>query len=135
MLCQICEYLDDPKNQGLRLWENDNLVLFLHLAAINPGHCLLVPKKHAVSINSIPNNVQAELLSLAPQLAQAVSRAVDADGYNIYIANGPVAGQSIEHAAVHLIPRHIDDGFSFALRNNENTIDIEDFKEKLLKRL
>lgn len=84
---------------------------FLLESPINPGHTLLVPRRHVGGLTGLPPAELTHLMALAPHLAQAVARALDYDGYNVHIADSGCAGQIAEHAAIHLIPRLGTDGF------------------------
>ena len=46
---------------------------------------------------------------LVPRLARAVLQATGAQGLNLVINNGKVAGQTVDHGHWHLIPRFEDD--------------------------
>jgi diadenosine tetraphosphate (Ap4A) HIT family hydrolase len=35
------------------------------------------------------------------------------DGVNLYLADGPAAGQTVFHAHLHVLPRHVGDGSGF----------------------
>ena len=46
---------------------------------------------------------------LVPRLARAIQAATGADGLNLIVNNGQVAGQTVFHGHWHLIPRFIGD--------------------------
>jgi diadenosine tetraphosphate (Ap4A) HIT family hydrolase len=76
---------------------------------VNPGHTLLIPKRHVSRFTDLKDN---ELLSFAHllkdvQVVLTAQRPVD--GFNIGINEGNAAGQTIEHLHVHLIPRFAGD--------------------------
>lgn len=98
------------------LYEDEQVIALLDIAPITPGHTLLVPKAHHVSLTTVPPALVAHLFALAPRLAQALVRACDGDGFNLFLANGDCAGQTVPHAHLHLIPRSGTDGFAWGWR-------------------
>jgi histidine triad (HIT) family protein len=50
------------------------------------------------------------VFDVARQVAGAMERALDADGFNLFQANGEAAGQEVFHSHVHVVPRKADDG-------------------------
>ena len=56
-----------------------------------------------------PTAVAAHAGSLLPRLCRAIRAATGADGINVIINNGRVAGQTIDHCHWHIIPRFRDD--------------------------
>jgi histidine triad (HIT) family protein len=89
----------------------DDLVLaFLDIAPLNPGHTLVVPREHHCSITTVPAPTLARLLQVGAAAGAAVMHAVKADGFNLHLANGSVAGQVVPHAHLHIIPRFPADG-------------------------
>ncbi len=115
MDCVVCRIVAGQEPADI-VFEDAELLAFLDLAPLNPGHLLLAPKQHYSSIAAVPQAVRARLLELGPALAKAVLRATDADGYNLLIANGSCAGQLIAHTFMQIIPRHPHDGLVLPAR-------------------
>ena len=100
-----------------KIYEDDLILGFLDIAPINPGHALLIPKTHHVSLTTVPAACLDRLMNMAPRIAQAIVREVDGEGFNIHLANGKCAGQAIPHVHLHLVPRGVADGFSWGWRS------------------
>lgn len=98
------------------LFEDDLVMAFLDIAPINPGHLLVIPQEHHESIASVPEAVAGRMMHVAGRLGTAQRRALDADGFNLHLANGACAGQVVMHAHLHVIPRHPEDGFHWGWR-------------------
>jgi histidine triad (HIT) family protein len=92
-----------------RVLEAEAAVAFLDVRPINHGHVLLVPKEHHATLADLPDEAAAETAALLPRLARAVIKATGAEGLNLIVNNGRVAGQTIDHVHWHLIPRFADD--------------------------
>ena len=107
--CIFCRIVrgEIPSN---KIFENDQVLAFLDISPWSEGHSLLIPKEHFARLDQCSPSVMSALARQLPHLAQAISQAVQADGYNILINNGPSAGQLVEHVHFHIIPRKAGDG-------------------------
>ncbi len=93
-----------------KIYEDENFLAFLDITPVNPGHALLIPKKHYENLYEIPSQTLNEILPIIKKIAIAVKNGVNADGINIGMNNGKAAGQLVPHAHFHIIPRFQDDG-------------------------
>jgi histidine triad (HIT) family protein len=96
-------------------YEDADVVGFLDIQPVNPGHVLVVPRQHFESLEDIPHALAMHLFEVAMQLAPIVKHVADADGLNIVVNSGAAAGQDVFHYHVHVIPRRPDDGFDIPL--------------------
>jgi len=95
-----------------KVYEDDEAIAFLDIHPVNKGHVLVVPRKQYRNIFDTPEETMAHLIVVAKRVAKAVKEAVKADGVNIVMNNEPAAGQMVtDHVHLHVIPRHIGDGF------------------------
>jgi len=95
-----------------KVYEDDESIAFLDIHPVNKGHVLVVPKKQYRNIYDTPDEVLAHLMVVAKKLSCAIKEATKADGINIIMNNEPAAGQMVtDHVHLHIIPRHIGDGF------------------------
>lgn len=94
-----------------KVYEDERSFAFLDIKPINPGHTLLVPKKHFANIYETPDDVLVGLAPTVKKLSIAVKKAVKADGVIVSMNNEPAAGQVIFHAHIHIVPRFKNDGY------------------------
>ena len=76
---------------------------------VSLGHTLLIPRRHVASLFGL---TMVEWVELGQMLVRARTALLDEfhpDGFNIGINDGPVAGQTVSHLHVHLIPRYRGD--------------------------
>ncbi len=92
------------------VYENDKVFAFLDINPINKGHTLVVPKEHHDDMLSTPDALLAEMMTTTKNIAAAVVKAVNADGFNIGVNTKRAAGQLVFHTHFHIIPRFEDDG-------------------------
>jgi len=89
---------------SFRVYEDAAAFAFLDIAPAKPGHTLVVSKRH------VPHALSdaAALAGLAPAITAVgglLTERLSADGMNILSNVHGVAGQSVFHLHVHLIPR------------------------------
>ena len=86
---------------------------FLDIRPVTPGHLLVIPNEHVVSIRDVPATCANQMFDVARRLAQVLSESsiVRADGVNLFVADGEAAGQDVFHAHIHVIPRFPGDQF------------------------
>jgi histidine triad (HIT) family protein len=99
-----------------KLIETETVVSFLDIAPVNPGHCLVVPKRHAATLLDLNDEELTDCVLAARQLARAVMEVTGSPGLNLLQNNDRCAGQVVPHVHFHVIPRSPDDGFNFGWR-------------------
>lgn len=112
MDCLFCKIVGGAL-PAARVLETDQAVAFLDIHPVNPGHVLLLPKAHHATLSELPDDLAAALAAQLPRLCRAVRTATHADGLNIVVNHGAVAGQTIDHVHWHIIPRHARDAVNW----------------------
>lgn len=93
-----------------KIYEDENCLAFLDITPINPGHTLLVPKKHYENLYDVPDELLSQMAPIIKKLAVAVKQGMNAEGINVGMNNEQPAGQLVPHAHFHIIPRFSNDG-------------------------
>ena len=76
---------------------------------LNPGHVLIVPRRHVASWFESTTPEREEILRLADDARRILTGRHSPDGFNLGINDGAMAGQSVPHLHLHLIPRYRGD--------------------------
>lgn len=107
--CIFCKLANGeiPTN---KIYEDENFTVILDLGPATRGHALILPKDHADCLFDLPDETAAKILPLAKKLGCKMVDKLGADGLNVIQNNGEVAGQSVMHYHLHLIPRYKNDG-------------------------
>ena len=92
------------------IYEDTNVRVILDLNPATRGHALIIPKEHFADIYEITDEVSACIMPVAKRVVTKMTEIVNCDGYNIIQNNKEVAGQTVFHYHVHLIPRYKGDG-------------------------
>ena len=103
------------------LYEDEQFRVILDLGPAAKGHALILPKEHYANIYEIPDEVAASAMKLAKKMAGVITEKLNCYGFNIVQNNGVVAGQTVFHFHMHLIPRYEDDGQTIGWTPGEPT--------------
>ncbi len=112
--CIFCRIIggEIPSNT---IYEDDTFKVILDVNPASKGHALILPKEHYANIYEIDEEVAGKAFQLAKKLAAHMTAVLKCDGFNILQNNGEVAGQTVFHFHIHLIPR-------FAEEKNEDIL-------------
>lgn len=92
------------------LYEDELFRVILDLGPAAKGHALILPKDHYANLYELPDETAGKVMMLAKKMAVQMTEKLDCDGFNLVQNNGEVAGQTVFHFHMHLIPRYTDDG-------------------------
>jgi histidine triad (HIT) family protein len=87
-----------------KLYEDDDTLAFLDIMPRSEGHALVVTKEEARDLFDISPQALAKVMEVVRKLAPKIRDAVGAQGVLIAQFNGPVAGQTVFHLHVHIVP-------------------------------
>lgn len=102
--CPFCEIAATASHERVVL-ESTHAFVIKDGFPISEGHTLVIPKRHVGSFFDLNEVEQSELLMLLAQARDSLKAELGAIDFNIGINDGPLAGQTVAHCHVHLIPR------------------------------
>ena len=88
------------------LYEDENFKVIMDASPATKGHALVLPKEHYANIYEIDPEVLGKAVQVGQKVIQHVTPILNCDGYNLLQNNGEVAGQTVFHFHLHLIPRY-----------------------------
>ncbi len=92
------------------VYEDDDVVAFLSIEPIMPGHTVVIPRRHSATFDGASAEDVSKLFLAVHQLGGKLRDFVQADAYNVGLNCGAAAGQVIGHTHAHIIPRKSGDG-------------------------
>lgn len=105
--CEFCRIVSDDGNSYI-VFEDDLTISFLDNRPLFPGHCLLIPKKHIITVNDLDEVTRNTMFSNMQFINRVVEKAMDAEGTFVAINNK--ISQSVPHLHIHIVPRRKKDG-------------------------
>ena len=112
------------------VYEDELVIAFLDIVQATKGHTLVVPKTEYSDIFDVPEDVLLHVMRVAQKVSKAISIAFQPEGMNILSNNGAVAGQTVFHFHLHLIPRYQREEIKISLKNNMSDLNTNDYKER-----
>ncbi len=94
---------------SITLYEDDDVKVIFDAGPATKGHALVIPKMHYANVFEIPEELLAKAHIVAKKIAKALKDATGCEGVNILQNNGEMAGQSVFHLHIHVIPRYKGD--------------------------
>lgn len=117
--CIFCQIVSGTIPSS-KVYEDDKVMAFLDITQTTNGHTLLIPKKHVRNVLEMDQETARDLFVQLPKIARAVQKTTGAAGMNIINNNEEVAGQTVFHAHIHLVPRFdSNDGISINYTTHE----------------
>ncbi len=115
------------------LYEDDKFRVILDLGPASRGHALILPKNHYANLYELPDETAGEVMKLAKRMASQMTERLGCEGFNLVQNNGELAGQTVFHFHMHLIPRYHDDGQKIGWKPQEITQEeLEEIRKQIV---
>jgi histidine triad (HIT) family protein len=106
--CIFCKLANGviPTNS---LYEDDVVRVIFDASPASKGHVLIIPKQHFDNVYSLDDDTAAHIFQVAVKVAGTLKDVLNLEGLNIVQNNGEIAGQTVFHFHMHIIPRYKGD--------------------------
>lgn len=104
MNCPFC----NPPEEAL-LYENEHIRILIDSYPANRGHLLVVPKRHVENWKELKEEEKLAIMRGVELAINKLEKALKPDGFNVGANLGEVAGQTVAHLHIHVIPRYKGD--------------------------
>lgn len=98
MECIFCEIIEGRK-KSFKVWENRDFLLLLVPEQINPGHVILITKKHVDYIFDIKEPLYSRIFKTAKKVSLILKNITEAKRIGVAIE-----GFGVRHIHIHLVP-------------------------------
>ncbi len=114
------------------LYEDETFRVILDLGPATKGHALILPKEHHANLYELPETTAGEVMKLAKKMASMMTERLGCEGFNLVQNNGDLAGQTVFHFHMHLIPRYRADGQKIGWKPQEvSQAELEAVKDQI----
>lgn len=117
-MCIFCKIIQ-KEIPSFVVYENDYVLCFLDINASTKGHTLIVPKKHATNIFDLPEEDLIEISKAVKVVTTLLKENLHVENVNLINNSGALAGQTVMHFHLHVIPRYKNDGIDIAPKQTE----------------
>lgn len=103
--CIFCKIIkgDIPSNT---IYEDEDFKVILDVGPVAKGHALIIPKDHYQDFYELPEELAVKAIKIAKEQMVKITEALKCDGFNVLQNNKEIAGQTVLHYHMHLIPRY-----------------------------
>lgn len=133
--CIFCKLANGviPTNS---LYEDDVVKVIFDADPASSGHVLILPKEHFDNVYALDDDTAAHVFQVAVKVAKALKEGLNLEGLNIVQNNGEIAGQTVFHFHMHIIPRYKGDTVNVGWKPGEVTDEeIEKIKSLVCPRI
>ncbi|MBL6537611.1 HIT family protein [Streptococcus suis] len=103
-----------------KVYEDQEVLAFLDITQVTPGHTLVIPKKHFRNLLDLDGQTSTAIFSKIPLIANQLKDKLGANGINLLNNSEEAAGQTVFHTHFHLLPRFDDqDGLAITFATNQ----------------
>jgi len=128
--CIFCKIIKG-EIPSYKVYEDDFVYAFLDANPLVEGHTLVIPKKHQKDIFEVDDF--SKIMSAVKIITQKMRSNFNCQGINVFNSNGAIAGQTVFHFHIHLIPRKEGDGLNL-FNGGDLKLEKSDF-ERVLSQL
>ena len=118
--CIFCKLANGviPTNS---LYEDDVVKVIFDAGPASSGHVLILPKEHFDNVYALDDDTAAHVFQVAVKVAKALKEGLNLEGLNIIKNNREIAGQTVFHFHMHIIPRYKGDTVNVGWKPGEVT--------------
>lgn len=111
--CVFCRIIGGDEMVSI-IHEDEEIIAFLDIQPLHPGHVLVVPKAHYKNLFYVPEALAARTFATARRILPGLRKATGCRAVNLFSPNGAHGGQDVFHFHLHLIP--VPEGTAFPLQ-------------------
>ena len=117
--CIFCKIIN-KEIPGKIIYEDDVCIAFLDLSQATYGHTLVIP-------------TLAHVMQVTQKLAKQIVEKLNAKGLNILTNTNEVAGQTVHHFHVHILPRYDEKELVIEFNDHSQDVDLNEVYQKIVK--
>ena len=97
-------------------YEDENCKVIMDISPATKGHSIIIVKDHYDNFFELPEEKAVEVIKVAKKMTAQMVENLQCDGFNILQNNNEVAGQTVMHYHMHLIPRYRSDNQDLTMK-------------------
>ena len=132
-MCIFCKILN-KEIPSYKIYEDDDFYAMLDISQATPGHTLVLPKQHVTNIFVLSDELASKMLVVVKKVADILKEKLNINDINILNNSGQLAGQTVMHLHIHLLPRYENDELNLSPVEHEfNPSLLEEVYNKIVK--
>lgn len=134
MDCIFCQIIDNDI-PSYKVYEDENVVAFLDILPISPGHVIIAPKEHVANLEDLSDEMLCAMTKTFKKIGKAMTDGLDAKGYSVLLNNKSAAQQHVPHVHFHVVPRAEGDGLERWPQSGYDEGQAEFYQQKIKSKL
>ena len=131
-MCIFCKIINGSI-PSKKVYEDKDVLAILDISQATKGHTLVIPKKHYENILDIDSKDYLAVMDKVRELSKKIVTNLGAEGANILNNCNEVAGQSVMHFHVHIIPRYKKDDLKLEFIDHSKDSNLDETLKEILK--
>jgi len=131
-MCIFCKIINGEIPSS-KVYEDDDVLAILDISQATLGHTLVMPKKHYANILEIPSDEYTKVMLKVKDIANKINTNLKPNGINVLNNCGEVAGQTVMHYHVHIIPRYNNNDIKIEFTDHSGKVDLNEVLNKINK--
>lgn len=128
-MCIFCKIIASEIPSTI-IYEDDLVLVILDISQATKGHSLVIPKQHYENFWQLPTTLLNHTITITQQMSQQICLKLQAEGCNILTNIHEIAGQSVFHCHLHIMPRYRDD--DLVIKPTSHQLNLEAIKLEIL---
>ncbi len=117
-MCIFCKIINHEIPSSI-VYEDDKSIAILDISQQTKGHTLIIPKKHVENIFELDEDLSKHLFLVTVKVTKLLKEKLHFSNVNILNNNGALAGQSVNHFHIHIIPQYENEQLIFGFKDKE----------------
>lgn len=116
--CVFCQIIKG-EIPSMKVYEDDNFIGILDIFPASKGHVIIISKNHIENVFELDDETASGAFIAAKKISNALTEGIGCEGINILQNNNKIAGQTVFHFHIHIIPRYQDDTITFSWKSGK----------------
>lgn len=129
-MCVFCMIVNG-EIPSKKVYEDDDVLAILDISQATVGHTLVMPKKHYANILEIPQNEYQKVMVKVKEISEKLNKKLNPKGINILNNCGEVAGQTVMHYHVHILPRYNDSDLKIEFTDHSSNVNLDEILKNI----
>lgn len=112
IMCVFCKIVNG-EIPAYKVYENGFVIGILDISQATKGHCLIIPKQHFENVFSLSETYAEEIMKASVIVSNLLKEKLGIQDINLLNNSGQIAGQTVMHFHLHVLPRYVDDEINF----------------------
>jgi len=121
--CVFCAIANGSEPASI-VYEDELSIAFIDLRQFNPGHTLVIPRKHLHDVRDLDPITGAAVMATVSKVTRAVGASFPNQGLSLWHSIGEAAFQEVPHLHIHIHPRLLNDNVLQIYPRHPDTPDI-----------